>query len=370
MLSKSLIIGTPSITDTFVSDKEYVLRRLGGNSGNMIFTESLLRNLPGSKWHSAQPNYEEADCIVIAAANWLNPTSDFGWMAERVEKTDLPVFMVGVGAQSDMDHSIPGINAGTLRLLSIVSERSKLISTRGRFSSEVLEHYGIKNSSPTGCPSLLLCGDEGPRFGSKEVGSQIVLHGTRHGAHPTDDFQTYLYRQSYKLGTGVLLQSELPDVQIAFGDNPFDIDRAVAHMVGVTYGTPNYETLINYLCGNAAFFHNFDDWLAYCKTKDFFVGSRIHGTILALIAGTPALLIAHDARTVELAQTLNIPYVLSSQIDTSGDLNFDELYEVFARSDISATYHGYRQSFMDFFEKNGIQAKQSIASRKPLIASR
>lgn len=369
MLSKPLIIGTPSITDTFVSDKEYVLKRLGGNSGNMIFTESLLRNLPGSKWHSANPNYEEADCVVIAAANWLDSTSDFGWLADRVEKTDLPVFMVGVGAQPDLGHSIPNITAGTLRLLNIVSERSKLISTRGRFSSEVLDHYGIKNSSPTGCPSLLLCGDEGPRFSLKGIGSQVVLHGTRHGKEYTDDFQTYLYRQAYKLSTGILLQSEHPDVHIAFGDDPFNIDREVAHMVAVTYGVPKYEDLINYLRSNAAFFHNFDDWLAYCKTKDFFVGSRIHGTILSLIAGTPAVLIAHDARTVELAQTLNVPHVLSSQIDTDKDLDFHQLYEAFARSDISKTYRDYRQSFMDFFEANGIKGKQDTASLKELVAS-
>ncbi|NTF42799.1 polysaccharide pyruvyl transferase family protein [Rhizobium rhizogenes] len=350
-------MGTQSISDSVVSDKEFLLQRLGGNSGNMLFTESLLRTIVGGSWHPADSvNYGEADSIVIAAANWLSPIMDFSWLADIVEKTDLPVFLVGVGAQSDLSYSVPDIHAGTLRLLNIISERSKLISTRGRFSSEVLEYYGIKNSSPTGCPSLLLCGAEGPRFSSKGLGPQVVLHGTRHGIQGTDDFQNFLYRQAYKHGTGILLQSERADLHVAFGDDPFDIDLDVAHMLGVTYGAPGYQELIDYLRNKAAFFHNLDDWFAYCKTKDFFVGTRIHGTIMSLIAGTPAILIAHDARTAELAQTLNIPYVLSSQIDTDNDLDFARLYETFDSNDLGVSYQKYRNNFLDFFEANDLPA--------------
>ena len=355
MLSKALIMGSLSISDSVVSDKEFLLQRLGGNSGNMLFTESLLRILPGSAWcPSDADSYGEADCIVIAAANWLSTIVDYGWLADLIEKSDIPVFLVGVGAQSELDNSIPQVNAGTLRLLNIVSERSKLISTRGRFSSEVLEYYGIKNSSPTGCPSLLLCGAEGPYFKSTEIGPQVVVHGTRHGIQGANDFQNFLYRQAYKLGTGILLQSELADLHIAFGDDPFDIDFDVAHMVGVTYGTPNYEALISYLRSNAAFFHNFEEWLEYAKSKDFFVGSRIHGTIMSLIAGTPAVLIAHDARTVELAKTMNIPHVLSTQVNIDRDLDFADLYETFADNDFGVPYQKYREEFFEFFRANGL----------------
>ena len=361
MLSQALIMGTLSISDSIVSDKEFLLQRLGGNSGNMLFTESLLRTLPGSAWHpSDSDRYGDADSIVIAAANWLSPIMDYGWLADLIEKSDIPVFLVGVGAQSELDYSIPEVSRGTLRLLNIVSERSKLISTRGRFSSEVLEYYGIKNSSPTGCPSLLLCGDEGPRFSSKEIGPQAVLHGTRHGIQGTDDFQNFLYRQAYKLGTGILLQSELADLHIAFGDDPFDIDLDVAHMVGITYGTPNYEALINYLRGNAAFFHNFEEWLKYAKSKDFFVGSRIHGTIMSLIAGTPAVLIAHDARTVELAKTMNIPHVIDTQVNIDRDLDFSHLYETFADNDFDVSYKKYREAFFEFFRTNGLATNRDV----------
>jgi hypothetical protein len=49
-------------------------------------------------------------------------------------------------------------------------------------------------------------------------------------------------------------------------------------------------------------------WFAHLATYDFSFGTRIHGNIAALLAGTPALLLAHDSRTLELGHYHEIPY--------------------------------------------------------------
>ena len=80
------------------------------------------------------------------------------------------------------------------------------------------------------------------------------------------------------------------------------------------------EALANYVCPDmnleefirwgrihGKVFFDVSDWMDYYKGFDFVIGTRIHGTMLALQAGTPALCIAHDSRTLELCQTMKMP---------------------------------------------------------------
>jgi hypothetical protein len=43
------------------------------------------------------------------------------------------------------------------------------------------------------------------------------------------------------------------------------------------------------------------------RNFDFVVGPRFHGVMLAMQAGTPGGVIAHDSRTHEMCQTMEIP---------------------------------------------------------------
>ncbi|MGO4622649.1 polysaccharide pyruvyl transferase family protein [Ensifer sp. 2TAB8] len=353
MFSRPIVIGCPSIAQKGELSNAELVQRLGGNSGNMLFTEAILRNIDRSLFYHGGRLPDDVDGIIIAAANWMNPGDDFSELASLIEATDLPAAIVGIGAQSSVRKEIPRVEPGTIRLMKIVSERSNVISTRGPFSCEVLEFYGIKNSIPTGCPSLLMCGPSGPTVRKHALGSGIVMHGTRHADNIPIDFQSYIYNQAYKLKADILLQSETTDLEIAYGSAPYDVAGQSAHIAGVTYRTENYPNLVNYLRKKAAFFYNLDTWIEYAKNKEFFVGTRIHGTVAALIAGTPALLIAHDSRTIELAQTMGIPYISSEKIDVSKDLDVSALFELCCGYNFPR-YKFYRDGFRSFFEANSI----------------
>jgi len=67
------------------------------------------------------------------------------------------------------------------------------------------------------------------------------------------------------------------------------------------------------------FFLDPTTWFDHLAQYDFSFGTRIHGNIAALLAGTPALLVAHDARTLELAQFHEIPYRLVTDVDPTTD---------------------------------------------------
>lgn len=332
------------------------LTALGRNSGNMMFTESIftrLRNATLCSFALTPQALEDRDCIVLAAANWINSYEDYGWLAERIERTSLPVILIGIGAQAPLDMSVPVIPAGTKRFLDIVAERSVSISARGQFSCEVLNHYGIKSVVPTGCPSLLLVGPDGPSVARKPTLERVVLHATRHGFSRCDELQRFIYRQAMSLGCDILLQSESADIYFALGrTNNQSVMEKAAPIVTEAYGTDDVAAISAYLQQHGLFYINYPTWINEMKERTLCMGTRIHGTVAAIIAGTPAVLIAHDSRTVELANAMNIPVIRSTEIPTDRDLDLETYAASYTSGQLVSGYPSYRQRFLDFFKQN------------------
>lgn len=353
---KPMIVGV-SEAET-VTDVAVGMRDLGDNSGNMLFSKGLEKVLSGAVatpysriW---ERDYTGGDCVVFAAANWLNDYSDFGWAYELLKDVDIPVFAFGIGAQAGNDFKIPKMKPGTLNFVKLLSERSVEIGTRGRFSSEVLEHYGIKNSNPVGCPSMLL-GDIHGLNVRKSGGDGVVLHGTRHlNRYSTDLLQSFFYYQAYRRQFDILLQSEVPDISAVLLGESHSLPESSLKIMKDEYRADSNADVLRYLREHGAFFSTFSSWKDYASRKKFFLGTRIHGTVASVLAGTPALLVAHDARTTELAETLNIPFVQSTAIDRSKDLPIDAFYEEARNFDYNAKYRTYRDAYSEIFEKNGL----------------
>lgn len=346
-------------------DDRNSLIKLGNNTGNILFSESLYRNISGARRgtvHFEQKDLAGVDVIVVAAANWLNSSSDWGWLADKIAKTGLPLVIVGLGAQSDEAFNQPRITPGTMRLVKLASETSKLISTRGWFTSEVLERVGIGNSLVTGCPSLLLCGPKSTRLKTPAniSSDSAVLHGTRHLIHNTSAPQKYFYRQSIERDIDLLIQSELADVLLARREaGSSEEDIKIAEVLTDVYNS-DPDSIREYLKRRMKIFYRFESMIEYFKGKDFSVGTRLHGTVAALIAGVPAVLVTHDSRTVEAGEALNIPMVRLSSIDLERDLDLQAIYDQADFSRYEMGYMRYRRNFMSFLQLNGLTPGDGI----------
>ncbi|QND44984.1 polysaccharide pyruvyl transferase family protein (plasmid) [Rhizobium lusitanum] len=303
-----------------------------------------------------EANVEDKDCIVLAAANWLDSTTDFSALYERLRKTNKPIVIVGLGAQSSLNSEIPILKEGTVNLLKLIAERSALVSVRGEFSATVLEKYGIRNIAVTGCPSLLLSGSEAPvlRPFKRELGGQIVIGATRHGFESTDLLQLHLYRQALKFGLDQILQSELADMYFSLGRlNNRDILTRSSTVVRALYGDSE-RRVAQYLSQKAHVFFDVSEWLAFMSTRSMYVGTRLHGAVASLLAGAPATLIVHDSRTLESARVLNIPFVRGDEIDLRKDIAFSDFYNEKKLKAFSNGYRIYRERFEDFFKRNSL----------------
>ncbi|WLR92958.1 polysaccharide pyruvyl transferase family protein [Shinella zoogloeoides] len=338
-----------------------LLQDFGNNTGNIMFSESLYRNLDNAvrgTFNFTADDVEDCDVIVLAAANWMNPYSDFGDLAAKIEACGLPCVIVGIGAQSGVDKRLPNIHPGTMRLIEYAGATSGLISTRGGFSSHVLNHHGIKNCLATGCPSLLLNGAkamvrEAP---ASLTTADIMVHSTRHLWNQADAFQGKLYRWAMEDGCDILLQSELADMYYALGrtNNDEILSRAKVVLEAV-YGQP-IEAVAEYLKTHGKVPFAMPQWESFLKAKKFCIGTRLHGTVAALLAGTPAVLVTHDSRTVETAEAMSIPTVSASQI---GEHFHPSAYvNQAAIAAYLSGYERYRRNFMTFFHVNGLQTSK------------
>ncbi|WP_315835700.1 polysaccharide pyruvyl transferase family protein [Bradyrhizobium prioriisuperbiae] len=377
MFRNALVVGVRQVNQHGeAATVEQTMLSLGQNTGNMMFTQSLLRVLHGAKWGSFALSPEEIeghDAIVLAAANWVNHFDDFGWLADRLEKTKLPVFLIGVGAQASNSEEIPNVTEGTLRLLRLVQDRSVSISARGTFSCEVLERYGITNVHPTGCPSLMLIGRDGPSPSLlNDVGfDACCMHATRHGFSKTDSFQTFLYRQAISRNIDLVLQSEIADIHYIMQHRtgealPEKAEQAVMAVYGAAAGQVE-----DFLIRHGRVFTLYQDWIDYMKQRSFCFGTRIHGTVAALIAGTPAALIVHDSRTVEMADIMGVPIVRWQDIPCDRDIDIAALYSRAQLQEFVKKFSGYYDGFLDYMARNALLVAGNYreADRRILYAS-
>jgi polysaccharide pyruvyl transferase WcaK-like protein len=363
-LQNPLVLGVQTKPAKQPLSIDKMLMRTGQNTGNMLFsasTSALFDNAVSANYAMAGPRLLEGrDCIVIAAANWLNPNADFGNIAEKLEAANLPIIALGLGAQSTVEKKIPKLKPGSQRFVSLLAERSPSISARGTFSCEVLAHYGAKNAVATGCPSLLMNGKNPPVFRPKSEerslsGAGVSLHGTRHHFHNTDPFQTHLYREALSNEYDLLLQSELADFYFALNQlDDAEITEKASNLLAQVYQTAEPE-FREYLKKHGKVFFGLDEWLEYNSKKTFVIGTRIHGTIAGILAGTPSLLIAHDSRTVELADAMGVPYIMKGSVPIDRPLDIEAYYNTAMAHNFTETHRQYWDGFRDFFDSCSLQ---------------
>ena len=63
-----------------------------------------------------------------------------------------------------------------------------------------------------------------------------------------------------------------------------------------------------YLRDYGLLYWNLENWFEDLSAYEMLIGTRIHGVVSAVKAGIPAVLLAHDERTLELANVMSLPY--------------------------------------------------------------
>ncbi len=362
-----LLGATPSFDAEGCDGAKARLARTSGNTGNQVIAYGLLEALSFDRveWdYSKGAGYVNAnfDAIVIAAANFLHAGVDFRGMADFIEQTGLPVSMIGVGAQSkDYSVEVP-ILPGTLRLMQIVSERSRLIGVRGAFTQRVLEHIGITNTQIIGCPSYYMNRSRplAIRPGPLPKSPRIAVNASRDVMGHSFDKERMrravedIIREALLWDATFVAQTEIDEMTLADNPQAPEAQEALARLKTVFASAAGPSALDSWLRNRLKVYWDVPSWFEDMKACDFVFGTRFHGTLIALLAGTPGMVICHDSRTAELCEFLGVPNV---SIEDSVRIRIQDLYERIDRDAITRRSLELIPAYREFLVANGLKPK-------------
>lgn len=341
---------------------------IGDNLGNMLFPYSIARTLMLEDVEITTIKTErsfsreeinrfnkEYDCLVLPFANAFRRSFIPGLeaVAKLVDQLKIPCIVIGIGMQKKLNNPEDDIelDAAAKKFMKSILKKTTIVGVRGEETAAYLKKLGFREEQDftvIGCPSMYTYGKDLPKLKLTDLTEQSSLSFNSKITLPAK-FHTFLHNgmKQYKN------YHYVPQV----------IEEIYRMYVGMPYPStfskkkPKYFPLKFsnniYKSGKGISFINVPSWLEYLKTKDLSVGSRIHGNIAALLAGTPCFIVVSDRRILELVQYHNIPHILMD--DLTEDMTIAKLYE---KADYTAIHRGHEERFMhylDFLHKNGLQ---------------
>jgi hypothetical protein len=269
-------------------------------------------------------------------------------LAKNIERAALPVVVFGLGSQADLNGSSEFIVAAeTVRLLKVISDHSRKIAVRGAFTAEACARLGVKNVEVVGCQSMFW--HRSPEFSwklSEPVPGAIdkVAFNFTDATSEANLVNQAMARGYDFIGQGNSAEEDLKEQQAGISipaPLKFGWDVATAFERGLI-DRVQYEHWIK----NHFFqFRRPEAWLDHMRGYCFSYGTRLHGNMTAMLAGTRALWIVHDMRLKEVCDHFCLPWVELKEVRTG--VGLEALCD---RADYSACFKVYPDRYRTLFD--------------------
>ena len=348
---------------------EVIMRnRIGSNIGNLLFPASVSRALlcedtvidtvntlrRYSSEHVKRIN-ETYDCLVLPFANafrcsFLKELND---ITDLVSQLKIPCIVVGIGIQGKKRKAEKQeeLDKAVIRFMKAVLSKSVMVGLRGEITAEYLSSLGFqaeRDFTVIGCPSMYMWGKRLPEMKVKELKPDSLVSMNSKIQLP-QKFHNFMYRSSTSLPNFHYVAQVIQEIrQMYMGtDYPVNFAKKIPKHFPTDFTHPIYQS------GKGISFTNLPSWLEYLQGKDFSFGSRIHGNIASILAGTPCFIVVSDERIKELVTYHHIPHLMMK--DLTKDTCIFDLYE---KADFAAIQKHHEKNFLhylDFLQVNGLQ---------------
>lgn len=332
---------------------------IGTNLGNLIYVYGIFRNLSSEETQIYSDHYgsldpvqinKEYDGYIIALADAIRPdfVGQLKQMTKLIKQLTIPVYLIGMGVRAPYNVDPMTLHFDfddTVReFIRAILEKSAIVGLRGQITAQYLTNLGFvegRDHMAIGCPSMY---SFGPHLSIKDpvTISTDSLITTNLSKPASAAIKSYIHNIHVQYPNATFLPQGYDEFKLVYsGSSVFN-----------SKGYPSSLDDIEYSSGNPKFFLNAPTWINYMKTVDLSFGTKLHGNIVATIAGTPSITIPLDARMKELIDYHDLPFLLPKDIGPK-----DSLQTLVNKVDFHSPEKKQRENyerFVDFLKKNGL----------------
>lgn len=339
--------------------KELIASHYNGycpNVGNRLWFQGLISEISTPEnileyWDEALTSEEineRYDMMIAPMANIFSVhfTDLIQRFTQHIKGVHIPVFVIACGVQTNGTNGISelvrAIQEPAYEMIKAVYETGGEFALRGYVTKEFFDKMGFPSAVVTGCPSLYQCGRTSTLLNANQKVSREQFKPALNG----------------KLDQQIGVLQHYPDAKFFDQEQYFAIlhdpefwgDKTSVIKLIQNMGLDSLEMIA---AERVCLIADMGAWKSYLQTKgfNFSFGSRIHGSVMPILSGVPAVLWAQDARTSEIADFFNIPVVHKPK---------DDLYDVYMEADYSSynrTFGEHFDNFENFLRQRGIVSK-------------
>jgi len=291
------------------------------NYGDMLVCAAILRALPEGErsavWGKPKVPLTRA---IMRGSTYLHGQWDFDRANAQLDALDVPVAVVGLGAQSaGQDPRFLDGNAGARDFIARLNEKGASISVRGAFTAAVVERLGGRSIRVTGCPSAFYMGPAprvrlNPRLGTPAQVIGVSLHTGLGRSIFCDDPVPVRARHVEALALacrgalrGRLFEQGVTTEQIAADRNlPNPERRRAAEEMLARLGAKD-EVTAREVMQRIVTPTSVEDWIERAGRVMAMIGFRFHGNMVGLLQGKPCFFWTYDSRITEFCELYALP---------------------------------------------------------------
>ncbi|CAN7654498.1 polysaccharide pyruvyl transferase family protein [Bosea sp. LjRoot237] len=306
----------------------------------------------------------EFDYVFLRGSNYVHAEMDWSRTAEVLRRLKLPVIAFGIGAQAPVTGKLE-LSEDTKTVLKLISESTASLGVRGTYSAEVLNGLGIRNVRIIGCPTAFRNNrpDLSIRLPAldtvKQAGITLRREVSKHYAKDIKRYLTFhrdlVKAMAERFEVTLMAQGEVEEKKLALGSAQ-QKEEGMAALRENGWATQWYlDERMEELYRSRMFYSDVvAEYEQLVRRLDLVLGYRLHGNLMALANGTPSIYFTYDSRTVEFAETFQIPSV---DVFDGKDFRLEDYWEQARFDRFNAAYARTYGAMSAFLSENKIDHK-------------
>jgi hypothetical protein len=325
-----------------------------GNTGCYLFSDAFVKlfdsDFVGSKDFGKLKDLQPKS-LITAVLNTISPTNSYSTDSNYWNKLldllpDTKIVTMSLGFSNYYINN--KISDDMCKVLKRFSERTP-IGVRGEYSASVLEKNGIKNSVIIGCPSLFYNFDRDFQINNHKKSKVERLNYTAefcnsYGKKYLENIPKYI-SSLYKKGN-IEIQSTFQHHFLA--EMLLSGEKTWQDNIIKSSDNPYFDLKLN----TGMYYFDVDSWKKGVSKFDFSFGAMLHGHIVCLLSGVPALFIRRDERISDFCRYFKFPSINLNEFDKNKPIEY--YYEKADYSEFNKNYKDCFDNFINYCNTNEV----------------